>query len=608
MVIGPLQTIQRAWERAHQVQKNRNDIYTRLYQRYKGYNPNASDPYRSNLVMPELYAAVETIAPRIGKALFGRRPLVPITSKGDPDGASRIESVLDTYLYRAKFKVKGTQLLKSVALFGTSFLEPLPRRELVTRRQMMPSPEYPFQPVPVEITVPRFGIELRQYMPWQVYVEPHMLDLESPGFVIILEIIPREEIEKMVQEGRYQTNDPEKLKSTGETNDKKFSEDMLKALNITRPDDDRDYGVLMRYQSKERYITAWNALEILEDIPNPFKHKKINIVRCAWNQDPMLQNSFWGQPEGKAMEAILDKYDEMRNITIDNADITTNAVIGFREEAVDAEHLVYIGGGRIPIKGNWQGSIRDAVDVIETRGLPPEAYEIPELLHRDFERGIGVYGMNRGESTQSDRQTATESSLLASHGDLRNESRAEILESIGLSDFADKCTSHIDQFAGIDDLFEIIGPEAMQAVTMNPHMLSGGFDYQFKGSDSVNNDFQKRADMRSIVDILQVNPAVKPDGLARKTLELIGWNSQEINEVVMTPEEFGMMIQQQQQQQDAERMKDLEADIIREQVGGEVKAKVQASKPQPSAKRPADKAKRKAAKTPTMAKPDGGAK
>jgi hypothetical protein len=361
----------------------------------------------------------------------------------------------------------------------------------------------------------------------------------------------------------------------------------------------------MRMQTKDEYIYNWNGLVTLKQMDNPYKHKKINLVRMAWNQDPMLQNSFWGQPEGKMCEALMDKLDESWNMTFNNNDILNQGVIGFREEAVDPYQIVMRGGARIPIKGNWMGKISDAIDVIQTRGLPAEAFAIPGILEINTERAFGVYAEHRGEDSPGDK-TATESSILASQGDLRNEARAEVMEAMGLADFADKCTSHIDQFSGPQDWAEILGDEAMQVLTMNPHMVQGGFDYQFKGADSIVNDFAKRADWRANHDILANNPAVKPTGLARHTLRLENWNELEINEIVMTDEEFMGMIQQQQQQEDETRIKDMIADVIRGEADAEAKAKNE-PKDKPSEKT-GDKKKQKPARTPTMSDPKGGTK
>lgn len=535
-----LKLVQKAWTRAENTQRVRNEIYERQWKRYKGYHTGVTDPYRSNLVMPKLYAAIETMAPRISKALFGKRPFIPIRSDKSPEAVRPIEKVLDSYLYLDKFKVKGGQIVKGVALFGTTFGEPVPVKKTVIEKQVVNSSVYPWQPIEQEVPVEKFRLETRMYMPWQVYVEPHMTDMESPGgWVIIVEVIPTAEIKRMVMAGRYPNiniQSLEELNGPGDKENKLFSEKMMTSLGIERPAEDSDYGVLMRYQSNDRYIQVWNGTIELEDVDNPHKHKKINLVRFAWNLDPMLQNSFWGQPEGKAAEGILDKLDESWNMTFDNNDIINQAVIGYREEAVNPNQLVWVGGSRIGIANNFAGSIRDAVDVLETRGLPADAYNIPSILDREVDRAMGLFSPQRGEPDADKNQTATESSLLASHGDLRNEHRTEIIESLGLGDYADKATSHIDQYTTFPDIYEMIGEEALTILTLNPQQVPGGAHYQFKGSSSITEDFQSRASWRADLDILVGNMAVWQDEVARITLQKQGLSEQEVNRAVMPRE------------------------------------------------------------------------
>jgi hypothetical protein len=295
----------------------------------------------------------------------------------------------------------------------------------------------------------------------------------------------------------------------------------------------------------------------LEDRDNPFdpKFKSKNICRFACNLDPMLQNSFWGQPEGKNIEPILDKLDETWNVTFDNHDQINQAVVAFKEGAVDAEQIVMVGGVRIPIKQSFNGNPRDAVERLQTMGLPTDHYRIPEILERQIDLSTGIYDLTRGEQPQQ-AQTATLSSILTSAGDLRSEFRVSVLESLGMEDFADKATRHIDMFAGIDDKIEVVGARAIDVQTMNPHSLPGGFDYQFAGSDMIINDFQKRQDWEQVTGVVKDDPSMKPGAIAKKTMKVFGLDDQEIAEMQYTPEEMQMMQQQAMEQQAAAQAQD----------------------------------------------------
>jgi len=536
--------VQDAWSRAYQVQAPRNDEYLRVWQRYKGYNPNISDPYKSNIVMPKLYSTIETIVPRLGKALFGSRPYIPIKSEKFQEAAEPIELALDTYLSKDKFKVKGKRALKMTSLFGTAFLEPYPAVEVVTEKQSILSPEYPWQPMIVESRVPRFRLKTRVWAPWQVYVEPNMMDVDDWGYIITIELVAKESIKKLQEINRFNKNvNLNRLSSSGDSEEKEQGKRMLQGLGISVPTEDSGWGVLARYRTDDRYITIWNGLDVLEDRENPFKRKKKNMIRFAYNEDPMLQNSFWGQGEGKILDIICDKLDETWNQAFDNHDMINQAAIAYREGAVAKESLVMVGGVRIPIRADWQGSLDDAVKRFETMGLPPDFYAIPAVLENYADKAAGSFDIQRGEPSEDVEKTATESSLLATQGDLRSEDRVSLLEALGMTDFADAACSHIDQYASFDDLYDTIGEKAMDIFTMNPNELPGGFDYQFRGSDTIINDFQKRADWRRTAELLRNDPSVRPGAVARLTLKKDGYSDQEIEEIVFNEQELQMQMQ-----------------------------------------------------------------
>ncbi len=544
-----------AWRRSSEAQTSRNNIYERVWQRYKGYNPSIADPYRSNIVMPKLYSTIETIVPRLSKALFGRRPYIPLTGSTVPEMAMVIQEVLDHYLYQDNFRVKGIAMLKGVSLFGTWFLEPYPDYEEVTTVGVGGLNKYPWVPQPVQQTDARFRLRVRQWAPWQVYVEPNMVDLDDPGYAITVEKCAVSEIKRLIEAGRYQPIEENYLNSGDDQKD--FAISMMKSLGISMPSENDAYGVLCKYRHRDRYITLWNGLAILEDRENYYDkpdgsrklpHGGTNLARFVYNLDPMLQNSFWGQGEGKALEIICDKLDETWNLLFDNHDIISQAVVTYRENAVSAESIVIDGGVRIEVKSSWLGSLDDAVKRLDLGTMPPEAYTIPEALDNWADRVSGTWDIQRGETaSQGDpSKTATESSLLSTQGDFRSELRTELLESLGMADFADLCCHHIDAFAGHSDIARVIGPErAMLVFSMYPQEMPGGATYEFKGSDTVVNDFQKRADWAQCLAVIKDSPVARPGGVERETLTLYGKNEDEINKVILTQEEIQQVAEQQ---------------------------------------------------------------
>ena len=564
-----IQLVQDSFDRAYTVQSPRNDIYLRAWQRYKGYNPNISDPYKTNIVMPKLYSTIETITPRLGKALFGRRPYIPIKNDKVPDAVEPIELALDEYLHRDGFKVTGKRALKCIALFGTAFLEPYPAQVIEIEKKMMISPEYPWQPITVEEKTRKFALKTRLWMPWQVYVEPNMKDINDCGWVITIDVVSKEQIRKMQEIGRFKRGELKNLSDAGGESESKtnFAKTMIQGLGISAPTVNENYGILMRWMSDDRYVTTWNGLQILEDRDNPYKHQKKNIVKFAYNEDPMLQNSFWGQGEGKTLEAICDKLDETWNQAFNNHDLINEAVFGYREDAVNPDTIVMVGGVRIPIASGFSGDLKNALQKFDIQGLPADFYQIPGVLDMWADRASGVFDIQRGEPDDEDGKTATEASLLNSQGDIRSEERVELLEAMGMRDFADKALSHIDQFTTFDDIYDIVGDEALNLVTMNPQELPGSSDYQFKGSDSIVNDFQKAAEAREMLETLGQSPVMRPGWNERNFLQSKGFTDKEIDEAVFTDEELMMQQQQQMMMQQQQADQEFERDMVKTKMG-----------------------------------------
>lgn len=551
----PLELLEKAWERAEKAQSYRNEVYRRLWLQYKGFIDTVSDPYRSNMSIPKTWSVIETITPRLGKALFGSRPYIPLSVERDEfkDAMSAIESVMDVYLHKDKFKVKGIQMIKMIGCFGTSFLEPHPDTELVTEKRLMQSPIYPFSIGIEKEVVRRFRLKTRIWAPWQVYVEPNMKSLEDHGYVILVDEIARKQVEDHYQvDLRAGLKEAMENSSLGSDTRARYSETMLTSLGIARPEDDDTYGILMRYLSKDRLITSWNGLVILEDKRG--NGQRIDLTRVLYNEDPMPQNGFWGQGEIKIIEELCDKLNETWNITFDNHDMINHAVLAYKEGAVDIETAVMMGGTRIKVKKNFNGPFDDALRRLDTPGLPPDHYQIPAMLERFIDLTSGVFDITRGESTQvsGGSKTATESSLLFQHADIRSEMKIQIIEMLGLADFGELCTRIIDDFADSDDLYEILGERAADIITMNPNDIPGGFDWQFKGSSTISEDFRKRADWREIIEVLRDSMAWRPGAMERETMMIQGRSKGEIDKLLWTEEEMFMLMQQQAAEEGAQ--------------------------------------------------------
>lgn len=551
---------QHTWDLAKDKQNAKNEKYLLAYQNYCSYMDMTNrDPYRSNLYFPKTYSTIETITPRLGKALFGSQPYMPIEAFREDefsDNARAIQDALDQYLYRAKFEIKGRLALKMAALFGTSYLEPIPTRVMVEEKQVVPiiiGGVQVDQQV-IDVQIPRFRFQIKLKAPWQVYPDPRAtIETESLRFSIDIEVVSKKFIKEMIERGTFNEIDMERLTTSSGDPEKEWALKMLSGVGIMQPKTNDDMGVLSRLSMRDRVIYMWNGVDVLKDGPNPYKHGRINYVRFIDILDPLLQNSFHGRGIDKGFLMLADALNETWELTFDNHHLMNQGAWAYRDGVVEASHLVAVGGVRIKVAANHVGPLEEAVKAMSTPGLPRDHYMIPEVIEKWMDKSSGVFDLQRGEQAEGD-PTATEISYLQQFGDMRSEEKVKILEIMGMAEFADLCMYHIDQFAGFDDLYDVIGERALilSGLTANAHKLPGGFDYKFKGSSSIIDDFKKSAEWERTHKMIAQSPFARPAEIERETLRKHQYSDAEIDKLILTDPEIQQMFQNQALAQEAE--------------------------------------------------------
>lgn len=538
-----LTLVRAAYELARNEQVPRNNQCTRDYKIYTGYvDPMYRDPDRANVFIPKIFNIVNVKSAKDLKTLLGIRPYIPIEAKRKEfREMSRLQGdVLDDLLEKAGFYEKMATAAPIKNLYGTAFLEALPYYEQVIEKQVIPenimgraTGRFQIKEVPV----PRLRLRITPYAPWEIYIDPRATGLEAKGqcrFVIKMQLVSKREIIKMAEGGAYGGFDIAKLDETPTGSDSDhWGKIMLQEIGLSQNQDD-DTGVLMRYESEERYIDVWNGVTTLREMENPFKHKLINLSRWIHRIDPHTQNKFWGIGESKPNEILQAMLNDTWNLTLNTHEMADQLTIYFREGAVNPNLLVRTPGNRVPVSDKNDKPIGDSIVESSGPGLPPAHYIIPETLERMMDLTANLYDINRGEPSQKTEQTATEAALLKEAGEGTQELNVRLGEHVLLADFGMKCLYHIDQFATVDDIVEIVGQEgAMVLATLNPMDLPGGFNFSFKGSDKATNEMVKQRNWKELVPILLTIPNVLPGWLATKLLEVYNIADKDIAEGVI---------------------------------------------------------------------------
>lgn len=559
----PLKLVEAAFTMAQNQQQVRNNQCQRDWQNFNGWiDMTKRNPDQANVFVPKPFIIVETKVPRNVRSVVGMRPYIPFESAREEyrHQSQLMQTMLDELLYRGGMYSKYNDAAKIKTLYGTSFVEALPYYDQVIQKAVVLD-DYG-QPTITENEVFRLRLRLRVYAPWEIYVDPYASNLEDKDgcrFVVKIELVSRRQLIALGQKGAYPDLDVELLSSVhaadSQDKAKHWGFAMLADMGIPLPEGDDDMGVLMRYESSEaggnRYIDIWNGLVVLRDIENPYKHGKINLSRHKHTSDAHPQNSFWGMGEMKPNEILFAMNNDTWNMTLNSHQLHNQPTTYYRKDAVHPDALVRTAGNRVAIDASNDRPISDSIEDAPMHPLPRDHYMIPHELERMIDMTSGIYDMQRGESPVK-QSTASEAAMRREAGDIRLELEIRNSEAF-LADLGDKCLSHIDQFATIEDKIEILGQQAaMQLEYGNPNDLPGGYNYRFKGSARAANLLMKQRNLKELSQITLEHPNVMPGAYLEYIYEQFEVPQSDIKRFVI-PDQIMMQMQQQQQQQEAQR-------------------------------------------------------
>ena len=557
----PLNLVQNAYEISRDEQFVRNQQAKRDYKNYSLYiDPEYRDPDRANIFIPKIFNIVNVKSAKDVKALCAVSPYIPFTSKRKEfrKVARTQVDILDDFLEKGGFYSRVASMAPIKNLYGTAFIEAIPYHEMVSEKVVMPEVIYGLNTGRMSIArreVPRLRFRINTYAPWEVYVLPRSTGLEQKGQcrgVVKILLVSKREILQMIDNGDYENVDRDEVESmpagVSEYKDDHWGDQMMNELGFITGQLDDDIGVLLRYESEERYIDVFGGRIVLRDIPNPYQHKKINLTRWVHRFDAHTQNQFWGIGEAKPNEILQAMLNDTWNLTFNTHEIADQMVIYYREGKVDPNLLVRTAGNRVPVKTKGN-EVPIQHDIYESPGpgLPVSHYQIPATVERMMDLTSNLFDINRGERGGED-STATEVALLKESGDETQELNVKLGEQIFMADFGSKCLEHIDQFGTIDDFIEVVGMQkAMELITSNPADLPGGYNFSFKGSDKVANQLVRQRNWRELAGILRTIPNVLPGWLATKLLEVFDVDDSEIEEGII-PDGVMMQLQMAQAQ------------------------------------------------------------
>lgn len=575
----PRQLIENFYSLCDDAQRARNQQCRRDYLLYRHYvDMTNRDPSLPNIAIPKIFSIVEQKSPQSVKALFGSRPYVPFESrdKGNPYAEMSAEiatELIDEYLERAGVFVEYCAVDKLATLYGTAFMEAVPYYESVMAATGVLTPNGPrINQVPAY----RLRFRLRCFAPWELLVDPYAVGLEREGQcrgLIKIRLCSRRDIIKQNEESggnTYPGLDYDKLRAGGEgtkgTVTDHFGLQILRDFGLQIPQSDDDIGVLLDFESPDRYVSSWNGLLTIRDIDNPFPksqhgHGGINLVRRIHVLDAHTQNRFWGIGEAKPNEVFQAMMSDQLNTIFRREAITGEPIIFFDPDAVQQDNLLWQTGNRVPVNVSSGKGIQDALQIHAGQEMPKDQFRLFDILEHVADQTAGQYPTSRGDVAPTN-PSATEVVKSVEAGTERQELSIRLAEQMFGRRLGELMACHVAQFGQPVDFAEMVGPgRAMMLMTANPFELPGGVNLAFKGSQRVSNLLVKQ---RNLKELLQPVDAILDKGrftLAQYAMDTFEMDPDKVEQIVGEAKQMMMMQMQQQAMKDKQ-----EADLRREEL------------------------------------------
>ena len=525
----PLKLVRAATSRSQDNVSERFDQYKKDYRLSNSFiDMTNRDPDMANLFVPKTWSIIRNKYPQDVKAHTGVRPYFPLEAKQKDNplyemGTKAWEEYIDDLMFLANWRgnITASSLIKTT--YGTAFMEPLPY----------------FDPQTLQL---RIKVKFRS--PWEVLVDNLATGLEEAGqcrYIIAIDVVSKRQIIKLALQGGYPGLDIEKLVKLKNSKPSVFNnekgQEVLSSIGLGNYSWDDDIGVVLRYQSEERYIDVWNDTLVLRAMPNPFPHKLINISRYIHDPDSHTRNQFWGIGECKPNEVQQDLLNGLTDMAVDSWMLNLQPMTVYDETAIKRSSVVRSFGNKIPVKRMDETlPLSNYLYELPGQDLPVSHYNMIQMTEDRMDMSSGNYETQRGETAGGD-QTAFEIAKLDERGSARQELNITLGEDILLSAFGSKLVSIVIAAAQPDDLVNCLGVEkAMYALAAKPTEIKGGYRMLFKGHTKVSAQALERQSMDRVYDRLINLPNTNKGKLATMYAEANDVDKDDIQELIIPDE------------------------------------------------------------------------
>lgn len=549
------------WQEAYKLHRNHTALqnYVRTARDQDAARQEAIASWKSDLCIPLIFSAIETIVPRA----VSRIPTHTVLPN-DEDAVPKTEKIKE-YLQQQKRNISYDLKLQPTARRGFKYGLGVQKtywekctRKVVSREKRKILPGYKAD----ETTVVTFnGPQVEDVEIGDFFWDPAARSIESARWVIHRTWRDLAYVKKKIEAGEWFVGEDGNAMSpamqaqyvemigkseSGGMDATALWGDSLDAQGISGKDTraGRDHECLEYHDGENVYLILNRQFIAICDV-TPFWHRELpfQIFR------PTIQEGeFVGISEIEPIKHLQYELNTLRSQRRDNAAFVIDRVTAYMEGMVDPDTLKRGPGALIPTIGNPQ----DVLYPLPVEDLPGSSYREEDALKADFDRATGIDESSAGAGAAGDTATGIQLVQGAANARIAYKTKNLLAEvdrptirqfhSLALQHLEDPKSIRIDDSTQPGGYrFEEIGPEDLMA---NVEIIPDD------GSSEPENRVQEINDALSLFNQLNQNPSVDQRALVRYLLNKHGVTDAD---ALLAPEAPGvgdalMLVAQQLQQ------------------------------------------------------------
>ena len=445
---------------------------------------------RSNIFVPHIFTAVQTIVPRLVEVIYNQGKIVDVLPR-IPDDKDRAELLSALIQYQFDIFPSGFLEIHNFVLqtlkLGTSILKVLwdADTESVIFKHVDLG-DFWIDPLATTIDTARYAIH-RIETTWE-----HVKDQEKAG------------VYSNVDKAKNSWDHPDTSDS--------LRMDRLDQRGIngsgTGGDSEKNKVVLHEVWTEKSIITVINWIDVIRIDKNAYG--KLPFLRGV---DYPEENSFYGIGEIEVGKDLQREINKKRNQRMDVVDLIINPLIMHDSSKVDVGELFQIYPGKIiSSKDAINGNIRDALNVWSPPDTTGASVREEEMLKAEFQNTLSVSDFMQGNSGPKMNDTATGMAIIAEQMTKRFKMKADLMLYMVILPLGRMILDYFEKFMTMDGVIRVAsqnqsGPEF---TTVSPDMLknSKNFDLRIVGFNQFVNKVAEQQNMTQMFQNLS-NPQIQ---------------------------------------------------------------------------------------------------